>query len=134
MDGLHTERREEIATHADGADAFRIAAAGQVDTLRAQRRELLERRIAGDEVRHVGGRRRKAVEADPLLHLGAELPRHHQSIRVGERQWPQSTASTTLKIAALAPIPRARVMSAMSGEPGPERQGAQGGPDVVHVC
>ena len=42
----------------------------------------------------------------------------HQPVRLGERQRPEQTELTTLKIAVVAPIPSASVMTAVSANDG----------------
>ena len=131
---LDAERRQEIAAHPDGADALGIAAAGQVDALGAQGGQLLERGRAGDEVGDVAGRRREAVEAGPALHLVAELPRHDQPIGVRERKRPHQRRVDDAENRGVGANAEGERHERNEGEPGPERQGPQGNPDVVHLC
>ena len=134
VDRLNAERRQEVAADPDGADALGIAAAGQVDALRAQGRQLLERGRAGDEIGDVAGRRRQAVEAGPPLHLGAELPRHDQPIGLRERQRPHQHRVDDAENRGVGADAEGERHERNEGEPGPERQGPQGDPDVVHLC
>ena len=133
VDRLHAKGRKEVAAHANGADALWIATASQVHALGAQRRELGERGVAADEVRDVSRRRGQPIESDPLLHLGAELPRHHQPIGIGERQRSQQHGVDNAEDRGVGANSEGERDECDEGEARPGGEPPQGDPDVAHL-
>ncbi len=76
----------------------------------------------------------QAVEAGPPLHFVAELPRHDQPIGIRERKRPQQRRVDDAENRGVGADAKGERHERDEGEPGPERQGPQGNPDVVHLC
>ena len=112
---VDAEHRQEPLGDVQGCHARRIAVVEvQVGFAGNERGEIGQAPAALFEVQIIRQRCRFVSGAARAI----RLPDHHQPLHVVKRHRPQQTASTTLKIAVVMPIPSASVSRATMANPG----------------
>ncbi len=127
------EHVEEVRADAHAVDPLRVAGAREVESLRSDPGKPFERGVLRPEVGDVARRGRQRIESDPLLDLGAVLPRHHEPIGARIRQWLKQDAVDDAEDRRVAADPERQGHDRDCGESRSARQCANGRADILHL-